>query len=55
MIYFAAIVGMLLGLKRRCPRCGRDQIVPRGKKHKTVKMQILLCRDTIEEEDQKRR
>ncbi len=37
MIYMAAIVGALLGLRRRCPRCGRDQLVPKGKKLETVK------------------
>jgi transcription elongation factor Elf1 len=37
MIYLAAMIGAILGLKRRCPRCGRDQVVPKGNKHETVK------------------
>jgi uncharacterized protein (DUF983 family) len=36
MIFLAAVVGAILGLSRRCPRCGRDQIVPRSKKYETV-------------------
>ena len=31
-----SIVGRLLHLKRTCPKCKRDQIVPSAKKHETV-------------------
>lgn len=31
-----AIVGRLLHLKRTCPKCRRDQIVPAAKKKETV-------------------
>jgi hypothetical protein len=35
-IFIAAILGTILGLKRRCPQCGREPIVPRDKKRKSV-------------------
>ncbi len=35
--FFAAIVGAILGLKRICPRCRRDQIVPREYRGRMVK------------------
>jgi hypothetical protein len=35
--FFAAILGAILGLKRTCPRCRRDQLVPREHKDRVVK------------------
>ncbi|RLA90900.1 MAG: 30S ribosomal protein S27 [Deltaproteobacteria bacterium] len=31
------MLGVMLGLKRTCPRCRRTQLVVRADKHKTVK------------------
>jgi ribosomal protein S27E len=36
LLFFTA-VGTILGLKRTCPRCKRDQIVPASKKRKRVR------------------
>jgi len=37
MIHFlAAIVGGLSALARKCPACGRTQLVPLSKKHRGV-------------------
>lgn len=33
----AAIVGTILGLKRTCPECGREQIVSSSQKHLAVR------------------
>jgi ribosomal protein S27E len=35
-ITLGSIIGRLLHLKRTCPKCKRDQIVPSAKKHKTI-------------------
>lgn len=35
--FVAAILGVLLGLKRTCPVCGKDQIVLSRLKRQTVK------------------
>lgn len=37
--FISTVVATLLGLKRKCPRCGRTQVVPPEMKHRTV-----LCR-----------
>ena len=34
--FFAATVGAVLGLKRTCPKCRRDQVVSAQYKHQTV-------------------
>ena len=31
-----AVLGRLLHLTRKCPKCGRDQAVAAAKKHETV-------------------
>jgi hypothetical protein len=33
----AVLMGNLLGLKKICPKCKRDQIVPKNKKHQSVR------------------
>jgi ribosomal protein S27E len=33
----AVVMGTLLGLKRRCPKCKRAQVVPKSKKHQPVR------------------
>jgi len=35
-ILFQAVISAILNLKRTCPKCGRDQIVPAGKRTETV-------------------
>jgi transcription elongation factor Elf1 len=35
--FLAAILGTLLGLRRICPVCDKDQIVPTRKRRQTVK------------------
>ena len=35
--FLAPILGVLLALKRKCPKCGRDQIGPRDKQYENVK------------------
>jgi len=32
----ATIIGAMLGLKRKCPKCGREQIVPASRKNSSV-------------------
>ena len=34
--FLAAIMGTLLHLKRKCPKCKREQIVKKSEMHKTV-------------------
>ena len=34
--FIAAVMATIQGLRRRCPRCRREQIVPPSKKHLTV-------------------
>ena len=33
---FSTVVAMILNLKRTCPKCGRDQIVPKEKRREKV-------------------
>jgi uncharacterized protein (DUF983 family) len=35
--FFAAIIGAILGLKRTCPKCRRDQLVSSEQKNFVVK------------------
>jgi ribosomal protein S27E len=34
--FIAAVMGTLLHLKRKCPKCGREQVVKTNERHKTV-------------------
>ncbi len=44
-LIYQLIVGTLLHLKRTCPNCKRDQIVPAGKKNDAVRCKF--CGETI--------
>ncbi|MBF0450620.1 MAG: 30S ribosomal protein S27 [Candidatus Magnetomorum sp.] len=34
--FMSGIISTLFGLKRTCPKCKRDQVVPSDKKHEKV-------------------
>ena len=34
--FILGVIGAILGLKRTCPKCKRDHIVPASKKRKSV-------------------
>lgn len=35
--FISSIIGTILGLKRTCPKCKKDQIVPSSKRRESVR------------------
>ena len=44
-LLMSTVVSSILGLKRTCPKCKKDQVVPSSKRKKTVRCKF--CDDNI--------